>query len=506
MNAKVVILDCYTDEPSGYGVRPYLGTHQLHLSQALASTATPHSYLTIDDLRYNKNGRVPGNDTDLRTLNTTANRDSALDLLRDAGVIYVIMGCFVDYAYFSCVPPRSGEVYEYLRDTVGKKILFYVMGTLGGISPDYAESQLRDIVADVEHGNTYRYVIAGHGSSAKVDLINPDYPLLGSIGRLTPPLLEQLSGPIIAEIETGTGCNTPTCKFCIEAARSPRVTYRRPEDIVAQVGCLYDAGVRHFRLGRQPNFFHFQRQNTDALERLLAGIRERCPELRMLHIDNVNIVNVVTPAGRQIARLVAKYCTSGNVTPFGIESFDENVRRATRVAGSTDDVIRAVEIINEAGAERGVDGLPKLLPGINLIHGLPGASDTTHDRNMSCLRRIMDEGLMTYRTYYRMLAEPTGVSLREPTSHSLAFESCFQDVVESFVLPMQTRVYPPGTIIRGDWECITASDISYARTLGTCSIKVRLESPLPAGTRSMAVRVVGNASYRVLHGQLASMV
>ncbi len=502
MPNSVVILDCYTDEPSGYGVRPYLGTHQLHLSQALAFKGIAHRYMTIDDLRYNKYGRADGLNTDLTTVNTTANRDDAITLLHEASVIYVIMGCFVDYAYFSCVPPRSAEVYEYLRGTSGKKILFYVMGTLGGISPDYAGSALGGIIDDVEHGNTYRYVLMGHGSSEAVNLINPDYGMLASVAGTVPPLLEQLTQPIIAEIETGTGCNTPTCTFCIEAARAPRVRYRTPQDIIEQVACLYGAGVRHFRLGRQPNFFHFARQDTDAMERLLSGIRNRCPDLRMLHIDNVNIVNVITPAGRRIARLVAKYCTSSNVAPFGIESFDEDVRRATRVTGSADDVLRAIEIINEAGAARGADGLPKLLPGINLIEGLPGESAATHEHNMTYLRKILDKGLMTYRTYYRMMTQPTGVSLRGPEERSAAYQSHFEEVVDAFVLPMQARVYPRETIIRGDWECVTVAGETFARTLATCSIKVRMRHTMSPGVRDMAVRVTGNNGYRLLDGGL----
>lgn len=57
---KTVILDCYTDEPSGYGARPYLGTHQIHLAQALSYKHEPFSYLTIDDLRFaNGEQKIP---------------------------------------------------------------------------------------------------------------------------------------------------------------------------------------------------------------------------------------------------------------------------------------------------------------------------------------------------------------------------------------------------------------------------------------------------------------
>jgi radical SAM superfamily enzyme with C-terminal helix-hairpin-helix motif len=62
MRPQVVIFDCYTDEPSGYGVRPYLGTHQIHLSQALSHLGVDHVYLTIDDLRYANGLRSNGAD------------------------------------------------------------------------------------------------------------------------------------------------------------------------------------------------------------------------------------------------------------------------------------------------------------------------------------------------------------------------------------------------------------------------------------------------------------
>jgi len=50
-----VILDCYTDEPSGLGVPPYLGVHQRYIAGWLTLMGTDYHYLTIDDVR---DGRV----------------------------------------------------------------------------------------------------------------------------------------------------------------------------------------------------------------------------------------------------------------------------------------------------------------------------------------------------------------------------------------------------------------------------------------------------------------
>lgn len=47
-----VIIDCYTDEPSGLGVPPYLSVHSRYIAGALSSENIRYFYLTIDDLRW----------------------------------------------------------------------------------------------------------------------------------------------------------------------------------------------------------------------------------------------------------------------------------------------------------------------------------------------------------------------------------------------------------------------------------------------------------------------
>ena len=61
------ILDCYTVEPSGLGVPPYLSTYARAAYGALA-TAFPQAkihYLTIDDVRWCLNGGKPHMDPPL---------------------------------------------------------------------------------------------------------------------------------------------------------------------------------------------------------------------------------------------------------------------------------------------------------------------------------------------------------------------------------------------------------------------------------------------------------
>ena len=500
---KIAILDCYTDEPSGYGVRPYLGTHQIHLSQALHYRGLDHFYLAIDDLRYCSRGIVgDSQNTDLSTCNRTRNCDAALRILHDAKLIYIIMGCFVEYSYFSAMPPKSNEVYDYLKSTRGKKILFYVLGGDRGISPGYKESRLSTIVDRVEFGNTYRFVLEDGAATENATLLDPHYGLLDRISSCEPPVISQLRAPIIAEIETGTGCNTPFCVFCIESVRAPEVVFRDPTSIIRQIKSLYRAGVRHFRLGRQPNFYHYQKQDVRQMERLLSGIREACPDVEMLHIDNANIASVVTENGIQITKLIATYCTSGNIAPLGVESFDPRVRRAIRKAGTAAQALKAVEIINEHGQTRGDDGLPTLLPGINLMYGLPGQTASTHRTNLEYLDRILANGWMTRRLFFRKMTSPVGASFGGTPPTNEEYESWFSDINNRYVMPMQTIVYPVGTVLRDFQEVVWKNGDSYLRKLATCSDRVVIRDKLLEPYRSYDIRVTGNLGYRVLTGEL----
>lgn len=498
--SDVVILDCYTDEPSGYGVRPFLGTHQIHLSQALAYAGIDHYYLTIDDLRFSMRGDLgDSNNTDLSVYNRTKNCYDAISILHRAKIIYIIMGCFVDYKYFSSVPPKSDEVYEYLKDTKAKKVLFYVLGTADGIAPDYKNLPLSSIIDHVEFGNTYRFILE---DGTKYNLLEPNYELLDKISGYEVPIIPQLRYPIIGEIETGAGCNTATCVFCIEHVRPIRPIYRKPESIIKQIKSLYDSGVRHFRLGKQPNFYHYYYQNVYQMEKLLYGIREVCPDIETLHIDNANIINVVTEKGEQISQLIARYCTSGNIAPFGIESFDPKVRKAIHKPGSAQQAIRAIEIINKYGQIRGEDGFPRFLPGINLIYGLPAQTNETHQINLAYLQQILEKGLQTRRLFFRKMTRPTGVSFSLDPGTSEEYKKWFQEIVQSFVLPMQTRVFPPGTILKNLREVIWKNGDSYLRPLGTSPIRVVVRGKTLRPYERYTVRVIGNAGYRLLEGEL----
>lgn len=466
-----VILDCYTDEHSGYGVPPFLNTHPRYLAGALSLTGRRVFYLTIDDLRYaNANvttTREHFSRKDIR--NTTRNRDIAQSLLSTAETVFVLMGQFVDYEYSSALPPRPTEVEQLIAAAPGKKVLIYVLSTMeeGGFRIGRAFKP--GLFSAFTTHPAHEFVL---GKSVS-------YHELHEIAVRGAAIVSQLSNLAVVEIETGRGCNwKPGCAFCVETALRLQPQYRTPESIIAEVGALYSQGARFFRLGRQPNLFDYMDGDPSSMERLLRGIRETCPEIQTLHVDNTSPQDVVTTSGREIARLIATYCTSGNIGSFGVESFDPEVRQKNRLNGTVDQIIEAIEVFNEVGGTRGPDGLPIFLPGLNLIYGLNGQTERTLETNLLYLRKILDSGLMTRRTFIRGLTDMTGY-LTEDSKQFLRRKgeglAHWQEMIEKeFVIPMLQRVAPKGAVIRNARAELWTERGTIFRQMATCAIRLEL--------------------------------
>ena len=221
-----------------------------------------------------------------------------------------------------------------------------------------------------------------------------------------------------------------------------------------------------------------------------------------LHVDNGNFINVISTKGIEITKLIVRYCTSGNIIPFGIESFDNNVRKAIKKVGTPDQALKAISIVSELGSEIGSDGLYMFLPGINLIYGLPGQTRATHDINMEYLKKILERGLYTGRLFFMRMTHPTGVSFTDgPTSNS-EYLNWFNEIISTFVLPMQERVYPRGSMIRNNREVVLKNGDSYLRTLGTCPIRIMVKGKKLEHYGYHNVRIKNNLGYRLLEGEL----
>lgn len=473
MPKNFAILDCYTVEPSGLGVPPYLSTYVRAAYSALV-TAFPGSdvrYLTIDDVRWCLNSGRPHVApplSDPLTYSATASRSHTLGVLADAEMVVVIAGDAVPSVHLQAQNGSVEEIARALACVRGRRVL---LGPL-------ASWALRDQAAyaglfDAVHTHTVTSADLAAGSRAAAP-----YEHLAADQGSFEELVGQLRWQPVAEVELYRGCTRRRfCSFCNEPVKSSRVNFRDPADVLDEVSALYAGGVRHLRLGQQTCFFSYLNRDAAAIQRLLAGIRERCPDLEVLHIDNADPLAVASRTGAAIARLVARYCTEGNCAPMGMESFDPAVIEANTLTCTPQVLMRAIANINQAGAHTGPGGLPVLLPGLNLIYGLPGETHRTHYENLAGLVRILDEGYLCHRINVRQARTYHGTPLAamhqaQPPPSAEHFAAWKADVSYVFDQPMKQRVYPAGRTITGLHSFFVTTSGTWHRRLGSYPIQV----------------------------------
>ncbi|GAB2763929.1 radical SAM protein [Streptomyces bullii] len=501
MTAPVVILDCYTVEPSGLGVPPYLSAYvrQAYAALRRARPCVEVRYVTIDDVRWCLAGGRPAVDAPLSdrwTYSATVNRDKAVELLRDAEAVVVVAGDKVPSVHLHAVNGSQDDIARAMACARGRRYLLGPMATWA-LSEPASWAGLFDAVHT--HTITSGDLALGSRTPAPYGQLEADRDSFTG-------LIEQMPWSPVAELELYRGCTRKAfCRFCNEPGKAPTVAHRTVEDVLAEATQLYDAGVRHFRLGQQTCFFSYQGRSEDAIRALLGGIREGCPELEMLHIDDADPLAVAAPVGKRIAAAVAELCTEGNCAPMGIESFDPAVIERNMLTCTEDILLRAVEHVNAAGAERGAGGLPKLLPGLNLIYGLPGETHATHLANLTALQRIYDAGLMCHRTNVRLARAFPGTPLAEEEASldglpsATHFETWKADIDQIWDKPMKQRVYPVGLEIPGVHAYFVDERGTWFRRLGSYAIQIiEPGAAVPVGTPA-DITVTGHAP-RVIYG------
>ena len=460
------ILDCYTDEPAGLGVPPYLGTYPRYIAGCLNDEVY---YLTIDDLRlWKKNNSVireirPSQKTDIATYNLTFNYKNAKKILEETDTLIVVLGVHVPGKYLSAVPGTLNEIIQMIKELRCKKILTgpAVFGTqlIGGKFYEKADLRAFDKIDyslfNFKYSDVKEFAIKGAGIIKQI----PDYRMI--------------------EIETGHGCDIGKCSFCTEPLKN-RVAFREKEDVLKEVMEFYRLGARFFRLGK-PNCVY----TVPFAVELLRKIRGKCPDIKVLHIDNVNPVKVVLDKTNEITKAVVKYCSSGNIAAFGVESFDIEVVKQNTLNTSPNTAYEAIKILNKFGAERGEDGMPRFLPGINIIFGLRGETKKTHEENMKWLKRIYDEGLMLRRINIRQVAIFEGTSLFNEgkdkflKKNKKLYWKWRNDIRQNIDWPMLKRVVPAGTILVNCYAEIYDGKTTFCRQFGTypliVGVKERLE-------------------------------
>jgi len=462
------IIDCYTDEPAGLGVPPYLGTYPRYIAGFLDEDV---NYLTIDDLRLWKkyNGIIhetkKSQKTDITTYNLTVNNKNVNEILQDTDTLIVVLGVHVPGKYLSAIPGTLHEIIPMISGLNCKKILTgpAVFGTqlFGGKFYEKADLSAFDKVSYEMFNFLYKDV--------------KEYSVKGA------SIIKQIPDIRMIEIETGHGCDIGKCSFCTEPIKN-KVEFREKEDVLNEIIEFYKLGARYFRLGKQTCFY-----TLPYAVSLLKEIHSSCPDIKVLHIDNVNPVKVVLDKKNdfEITKSIVKYCSSGNIAAFGVESFDMEVVKVNTLNTSPQVAYDAIKILNKYGAERGFDGMPKFLPGINIIFGLRNETRKTHEENMKWLSRVYDEGLMLRRINIRQVALFEGTSLYNEGKDKFLrknkkwYWKWRNEIRQKIDWPMLQRVVPLGSVLTNCYSEIYDGNTTFCRQFGTYPLIVGVKGRLP---------------------------
>jgi radical SAM superfamily enzyme with C-terminal helix-hairpin-helix motif len=505
----VTIVDGYVDEPAHFGVPPYISTYPRFTAGALVDAGvdpTNVGYHTIDELR---DDRAKWAD------------------VADADLMVYVGGMTVPGKYVGGTPAEPDEVRELAWTADGTTLLGGPIRF--GVGEENAGAQ------DMERKDLdYDFVAKGDVEAAAYDLVasgmegfddrvrdNDELDRWAAAGAFVVEQHPNHPDYLIAEMETSRGC-AYRCSFCTEPLYG-NPAFRTAESVVREVDRLSDAGVKHFRLGRQADILAFggdgEAPNPDALRALYGGIREVAPGLETLHLDNMNPVTIVEypEKSREAIGIIAEHNTPGDTAAFGLESADPVVREENSLLVSADECLEAVRVVNEvAGWRPGEDRskapqygddaaprLPKLLPGINLVHGLRGEREETYEHNRRFLQRVMDEGLLLRRVNIRQVMAFAGTEMSETGAdiahaHKKRFKQYKREVREEIDRPMLRRVAPPGTVLPDVHLEYHKDGKTFGRQLGTYPLLVGVPGERELGT-TMDVAIV-DYGYRSVTG------
>lgn len=493
----VTIVDGYVDEPAHFGVPPYISSYPRYVAGALVDAGVPRdriTYHTIDALR-----------DDRRRW-----RD-----VESADLMIYVGGMTVPGKYVGGTPAEPDEVQELGWTADGTTLL--------GGPVRFGVADRNEGASDMRRDHLdYDFVAKGDIEAAAHDLVhnslegfgdrmrdNDEVATWSRLGAFVVESHPNHPDYLICELETSRGCPY-RCSFCTEPLYGATPSFRSPTAVVTEVEALAGHGVRHFRLGRQADILAYggdgEAPNPDALGALYSGIRDVVPDLRTLHLDNMNPVTIVRypEAARAGIEIIARYNTPGDTAAFGLESADPVVQEENNLNVTADECFQAVKTVNEVGGWRpDEDRLPKLLPGINLVHGLKGEREETYEHNKQFLQRVYDEGLMLRRINIRQVMAFPGTDMSDTGAdiahaHKKRFKRYKREVREEIDNPMLARVAPKGTILPDVHLEYHKDGKTFGRQLGTYPLLVGIPGTRPLQT-TVDVAIVGHG-YRSVSG------
>ena len=445
---KVAIIDGYIDDPAALGVPPYISPMIRAVAGAAVDAGGEIEYITIDMLR---NGHE----------------------LPDSDVTVLLSGNTVPGKYLRSMPMSLKEIREYAPKMKGWKMI-------GGSSAYAPEGNLfdfrihKDLAASLYDGLTGKEV----GERQRtLDEWNR-WMLLGA-DIVTKH--QDFPHPLMVEIESYRGCHryaSGGCAFCIEPTKG-KPLMRSPQDILSEARKLRELGVRNIRVGGQTCIISYGSEDFESgipkpvpgkVRELFEGLKDIGFE--HISVDNANPAVIATypEESKEIITILADCCSSGNVLALGMESADPAVGKANNLNSTADQVLEAIRIINSVGAERGPTGLPKILPGINIICGLEGETFETYGMNMEFLNKVRDEGLLVRRINIRQVIgsrKEFHVKMNEKR-----FKKFKEHVREDIDHEMLKRMVPVGTILKDVYMEIHDGNVTFGRQSGSYPLLV----------------------------------
>ncbi len=453
---KVVLIDGYIDDPAALGVPPYISPIARAVAGAAMDAGGDVEYITIDKIR--KGYRIP-----------------------EAKVSVLISGNTVPGKYIRSMPMSLKEIERILPSLKGWKLIGGSAASSEiadkfdfAIKNDLAAS-LYDGMSGLEVNERYRtleewnrWMLLG----AKIVQQHQDFP-----------------HPLIAEIETYRGCHryaSGGCSYCIEPLKG-RPLMRSIDDILAEAKELKNLGVRNIRVGGQTCIISYgseddsgiPRPNPDAVRRLFSGLKETGFDI--IHVDNANpaVISEYPDESEEILRTITECCTAGNVLALGMESADINVIKSNNLNSTPKQVLDAIRLINKIGKERGENGMPKLLPGLNLIAGLDGETAETYNMNKEFLQKLVDKDLLVRRINIRQVL-PVRREFNTKVNPN-NFKRYKQEIRENIDHKMLERIVPKGTVLKDVFMEINDGNITFGRQIGSYPLLVGVPYHLECG-------------------------
>ena len=455
MSTSVLIIDGYIDDPAALGVPPYISPMVRAAAGAAADTGASVHYVTADMVRKNN---IP-----------------------KADITVVLSGNTVPGKYIRSMPLSLRELKALAERIEGWKML-------GGSAASSDVSELFDFSAKTDLAAVLYDGLSGKEMNERLRTLE-EWNRWMFLGADIVKEHQDFPIPLIAEIETYRGCHryrSGGCSYCIEPLKG-KPLMRSPADIIEEAKRLKELGVRNVRVGGQTCIISYgssddseiPEPSPEKIEELFKGLNGL--NFDVLHVDNANaaVISKHPKQSKKVIEILAKYCTSGNVLALGMESADPVVIKKNNLNSTPDQVRDAVRIINEVGSERGDNGMPAILPGINLIAGLDGETSSTYSKNMEFLESLIEENLMVRRINIRQVM-PVRREFETKVDQSI-FKEYKSNIRENVDRTMLSRILPKGTVLKNVYTELSDGGITFGRQIGSYPLLVGILYPVPIG-------------------------